>query len=95
MILESDLELFAARRDPSLTLELDPLDLSVRPGVDALDVFLGELAELLRLDRLAGADRVDVRLAALLGLFGAAGLFGRGRVLHRLGELGEEGSAFG
>jgi hypothetical protein len=46
VLFESDLELFAPRSDPSLTLELDPLDLAIGPGVDPLDVFLGELAKL-------------------------------------------------
>ena len=90
MVLEPDLELLAARRDPALPLELDALDLAIRPGVDALDVILGELAQLFGLDRLTSADRVDMRLAALLGLLGVARLLGGCRRLHRLGELREE-----
>jgi hypothetical protein len=74
VLLESDLELLTTRSDASLALELDPLDLALGPGVDALDVFLGELTEVFGLDRLARADPVDVRLEATLGLLRVARL---------------------
>jgi len=90
VLFEPDLELVAASGDPSLALELDALDLAVRPGVDTLDVLLGQLAQLLGLEGFASADRVDMDLATLLGALGVARLLGGRGALHRSGELGEE-----
>ena len=90
VLLEADLELLASRGDPALALELDPLDLAVGPGVDALDVLLGELAQLLGLERLTGADGVEVGLAPLVGELRVARLLGGCGRPHRLGKVVEE-----
>ena len=90
MLFQPDLELLTAGGDAPLTLELDALDLAVGPGVDALDVFLGELAKIFGLEGLARPDRVDVGLASLLGSLGITSLLSRRRRLHRLGEVGQK-----
>jgi hypothetical protein len=95
--LTGDDEAVPSRRDPSAAPRRDRrsrssliTDLAIRPGVDALHVLLGELAQLLGLQGLTSTDGVEVGLTPLVGDLRVARLFGGGGRPHRLGEVVEE-----
>ena len=86
------LEFLASGPDAPLRLHLDPDRLLLRPRMDAVDVFLGEAAQLRRFAGRTGADLLDVCFGGRIDLSGDPLALALGRATHGIGELGQESS---